>query len=255
MNIKDFTLLEKLSELNLSCWIPVKRRNSTRWWTLTTFMALCIGKSSHFTLNVVLIWTRGTWLPFLIAIKSIYETCCSPKDGVLDPSGFCTALSRAATRSGAKIIENCPVTAIKTDTSLFGSRQVSSVTTNKGTIKTRCIINCTGNQIKTLSNGNIQIRVTLKRPKLFQNVGPVWFWPHFCVFRWLGHLHQWNGASCYSTDCLQARVCCNWQDRRHLENAQCEGPRRLHRRENPRRLLLFRWIWKQPHLPWPGRLD
>ena len=70
---------------------------------------------------------------------------CSPNDGVVDPAGFCTALTRAATRAGAKVIENCSVTGIETDTSMFGSRQVSSVTTDKGTIKTKCVINCTGN--------------------------------------------------------------------------------------------------------------
>nr|CAG4642302.1 EOG090X014D [Evadne anonyx] len=80
----------------------------------------------------------------LMNINDIYGTLYSPADGVLDPSGFCTALSRAAVRAGARIIENCPVTAINTDTSMFGSRQVASVSTDKGTIKTRCIINCTG---------------------------------------------------------------------------------------------------------------
>lgn len=68
----------------------------------------------------------------------------SPRDGVVDPAGFCTALTRAATRAGAKVIENCAVTGIDTDTTLFGSRQVSAVHTDKGTIKTRCVVNCTG---------------------------------------------------------------------------------------------------------------
>jgi sarcosine dehydrogenase len=65
-------------------------------------------------------------------------------DGVVDPAGFCTALTRAATREGAKVVEDCVVTGIDTDMSLFGSRQVSAVHTNKGTIKTKCIVNCTG---------------------------------------------------------------------------------------------------------------
>lgn len=69
---------------------------------------------------------------------------CSPRDGVVDPAGFCTALTRAATKAGAKVVEDCVVTGIDTDKNLFGSRQVSAVRTSKGTIKTNCVINCTG---------------------------------------------------------------------------------------------------------------
>lgn len=75
---------------------------------------------------------------------SLHVLKYSPRDGVVDPTGFCTALTRAATRAGAKVIEDCVVTGIDTNTTLFGSRQVSAVHTQKGTIKTNCIINCTG---------------------------------------------------------------------------------------------------------------
>jgi len=80
----------------------------------------------------------------LMNVDDIYGTLYSPNDGTVDPAGFCTALTRAATRAGARVIENCSITGIETDTSMFGSRQVSSVTTNQGTIKTKCVINCTG---------------------------------------------------------------------------------------------------------------
>ena len=72
------------------------------------------------------------------------QSVFSPRDGVVDPAGFCTALTRAATRAGAKVIEDCIVEGIDTEMSLFGSRQVSAVRTQKGTIKTKCVVNCTG---------------------------------------------------------------------------------------------------------------
>ena len=80
----------------------------------------------------------------VVFIAIINDVLYSPRDGVVDPAGFCTALTRAATRSGAKVIENCSITGIETETSLFGSRQISAVNTDKGSIKTNCVINCTG---------------------------------------------------------------------------------------------------------------
>ena len=77
-------------------------------------------------------------------VDDVYGTLYSPRDGVVDPAGFCTALTRASTKAGAKVIEDCVVSGIDTNTTLFGSRQVSAVHTQKGTIKTNCVINCTG---------------------------------------------------------------------------------------------------------------
>jgi len=87
----------------------------------------------------------------MICLVSFFLLTYSPRDGVVDPAGFCTALTRAATRAGAKVIEDCVVTGIDTNTTLFGSRQVSAVHTLKGTIKTNCIINCTGVIVKLYS--------------------------------------------------------------------------------------------------------
>jgi len=40
----------------------------------------------------------------LMNVKDIYGTLYSPADGTIDPAGYCTALVRAATRLGAKVI-------------------------------------------------------------------------------------------------------------------------------------------------------
>jgi len=79
----------------------------------------------------------------LMNVDDIYGTLYSPLDGTIDPHGLCTALSRYATRSGAKVLENCPVTDITTRGTL-GSSSVDSVVTPYGTIKTKCVVNCTG---------------------------------------------------------------------------------------------------------------
>jgi len=80
----------------------------------------------------------------LMNVDDIYGTLYSPLDGTIDPHGLCTALSRYATRSGAKVLENCPVTDITTRPATLGSNAVDSVVTPFGTIKTKCVVNCTG---------------------------------------------------------------------------------------------------------------
>jgi len=39
-------------------------------------------------------------------VNDIYGTLYSPADGTIDPAGYCTALTRAATRLGAKVLTN-----------------------------------------------------------------------------------------------------------------------------------------------------
>jgi len=80
----------------------------------------------------------------LMNVDDIYGTLYSPKDGTIDPHGLCTALSRFSTRAGAKVFENCSVTDILTSKGTFGSSVIEGVVTDKGTIKTKCVVNCTG---------------------------------------------------------------------------------------------------------------
>ena len=44
----------------------------------------------------------------------------------------------------AQVLEHCPVKDIMTEVDDFGVRRVSGVKTPVGTIKTKCIVNCTG---------------------------------------------------------------------------------------------------------------
>jgi len=80
----------------------------------------------------------------LMNVDDIYGTLYSPLDGTIDPHGLCTALSRFSTRAGAKVLENCAVEDILTKEGTFGSKVIEGVVTNKGTIKTKCVVNCTG---------------------------------------------------------------------------------------------------------------
>lgn len=80
----------------------------------------------------------------LMNVDDLYGTLYSPGDGTVDPAGFCTALTRAATATGAKVIEKCPVVGVETSEDDFGTRRVSGVQTVAGTIKTKALVNCTG---------------------------------------------------------------------------------------------------------------
>lgn len=80
----------------------------------------------------------------LMNVDDVYATLYSPGDGTLDPAGFCSALTRSAKFAGAKVIENCRVTDIKTSPSLFSGKQVTEVHTDRGVIKTNNVINATG---------------------------------------------------------------------------------------------------------------
>lgn len=79
----------------------------------------------------------------LMNIDDLYGTLYSPGDGTVDPAGFCTSLTRAATRAGAQVIEKCPVTGIELGDG-FNAKKVNAVLTPFGKIKTNCVINCTG---------------------------------------------------------------------------------------------------------------
>nr|CAG4648492.1 EOG090X014D [Polyphemus pediculus] len=79
----------------------------------------------------------------LMNVEDVYGTLYSPRDGVVDPAGFCTALTRAATRAGAKL-QNM-LTLLRRGSTAFRACPTSGTTTHQsGTIQTNCVINCTG---------------------------------------------------------------------------------------------------------------
>ncbi|PIK57278.1 Sarcosine dehydrogenase, mitochondrial [Apostichopus japonicus] len=80
----------------------------------------------------------------LMNVDDLYGTLYSPGDGVIDPAGYCTALSRAATRAGAKVITDCPVTGIQVGVDDFGVKRVQGVETEFGSIKAPIVVNCSG---------------------------------------------------------------------------------------------------------------
>ncbi|XP_042228369.1 sarcosine dehydrogenase, mitochondrial-like [Homarus americanus] len=80
----------------------------------------------------------------LMNVEDLYGTLYCPGDGTMDPAGICNALTRWATRAGACVAENCPVTDIRTVETILGGRKVSEVHTPFGVIKTNAVINATG---------------------------------------------------------------------------------------------------------------
>lgn len=81
----------------------------------------------------------------LIDPNTICGALHAPNDGAADPSALCDALTTGAINKGAQVIENCPVSKIVTrDNPITGTRQVEAVQTALGTIKTNCVVNCSG---------------------------------------------------------------------------------------------------------------
>ncbi|XP_052753764.1 sarcosine dehydrogenase, mitochondrial [Galleria mellonella] len=66
------------------------------------------------------------------------------EDGTIDPAMACSALLKVATRNGAKVYEDRPVIDIHYTHNLLGNKEVTAVHTDKGIIKTKCVINCGG---------------------------------------------------------------------------------------------------------------
>ncbi|XP_037793833.1 sarcosine dehydrogenase, mitochondrial-like [Penaeus monodon] len=88
----------------------------------------------------------------LMNVDDLAGTLYCPGDGTMDPAGLCTALTRAATRAGARVVEKCPVTDIRTVPTLLGGRKVSEVHTPFGVIKTNNVINATGCWANDIAN-------------------------------------------------------------------------------------------------------
>ncbi|KAK2565778.1 Sarcosine dehydrogenase [Acropora cervicornis] len=80
----------------------------------------------------------------LLNVDDLYGTLYSPGDGTIDPASWATTVTRAATKNGGKVFENCAVTGIETKVDDLGLKRVCAVHTPSGTIKTNCIVNCAG---------------------------------------------------------------------------------------------------------------
>lgn len=72
----------------------------------------------------------------LLDPKAFIGALHSPGDGVVDPAMLCTALTKAASKNGAMVFEECPVLDIVTGDSILGSKNIQGVNTPFGTIKT-----------------------------------------------------------------------------------------------------------------------
>lgn len=68
----------------------------------------------------------------------------SPGDGTIDPAIVCSALIKVAKKNGGMIYEDCPVRDILYSHNMLGNKEVTGVHTDKGFIKTKCVVNCGG---------------------------------------------------------------------------------------------------------------
>ncbi|MEX1107575.1 MAG: FAD-dependent oxidoreductase, partial [Dongiaceae bacterium] len=62
-----------------------------------------------------------------------------PRDGQCNPADTCMALARGARMGGAKIVENCKVTGIRT-----ANGRVTGVSTDQGDVSAEIVVNCAG---------------------------------------------------------------------------------------------------------------
>lgn len=80
----------------------------------------------------------------LLNVEDITGTLYCPGDGTMDPAGLCSALTRWARHAGATVVEQCPVSDIRTVETTLGGRKVKEVHTPYGVIKTDAVVNATG---------------------------------------------------------------------------------------------------------------
>ncbi|XP_004928559.1 sarcosine dehydrogenase, mitochondrial [Bombyx mori] len=66
------------------------------------------------------------------------------EDGTIDPAMACSALVKVAKKNGAKVYEDCPVVDVHYSHNLLGNKEVTGVHTDRGFIKTKCVVNCGG---------------------------------------------------------------------------------------------------------------
>jgi glycine cleavage system T protein len=75
----------------------------------------------------------------LLAIDDLIGAVYLPKDGKTNPVDTTQALARGARAAGVRIVENLPVTAIRT-----AAGQVTGVATRQGELRARTVVNCAG---------------------------------------------------------------------------------------------------------------
>ncbi|XP_047038851.1 sarcosine dehydrogenase, mitochondrial [Helicoverpa zea] len=82
---------------------------------------------------------------FPLLDPSVFEMALfAPEDGTIDPSMVCNALIKVATKHGGKVYEQCPVLDIHYQHNPLGNKEVTAVHTDRGVIKTKCVVNCGG---------------------------------------------------------------------------------------------------------------
>ncbi|VVC89555.1 unnamed protein product [Leptidea sinapis] len=82
---------------------------------------------------------------FPILDPSAFEMALySPQDGTVDPSMSCNALLKESKKNGGKVYEECAILDIHYSHNLLGNKEVTGVHTDKGFIKTKCVVNCAG---------------------------------------------------------------------------------------------------------------
>ncbi|XP_064616926.1 sarcosine dehydrogenase, mitochondrial-like [Liolophura sinensis] len=80
----------------------------------------------------------------LMNVSDVYGTLYVPGDGTMEPAGYCTALTRGATRNGAKVFTETAVEAITVNEDDFGVKRVKTVHTSRGSIGCDAVVNATG---------------------------------------------------------------------------------------------------------------
>ncbi|GBP77935.1 Sarcosine dehydrogenase, mitochondrial [Eumeta japonica] len=82
---------------------------------------------------------------FPILDPSVFQMALyAPQDGTIDPAMACAALVKMSKKNGGKVYEDCPVLDIHYSHNMLGNKEVTGVHTDKGFIRTKCVVNCGG---------------------------------------------------------------------------------------------------------------
>ncbi|CAK1548346.1 unnamed protein product [Leptosia nina] len=102
-----------------------------------------LGKA--FGINSEVLAPKDAQKLFPLLDPSVFEMALySHEDGVVDPTMVCNALLKAAKSNGGKVYEECPVHDIYYKHNMLGNKEVTGVHTEKGFIKTKCVVNSGG---------------------------------------------------------------------------------------------------------------